>query len=102
MPYLKQEDREELTILADAIAQCISERPQDQHAGAINYAITRMLLGVLGVEETGLLRDPPRGLFNYDRLNSVVGALECCKLELYRRLIGPYEEWKADCNGDVL
>lgn len=30
-----------------------------------------------------------------------VGALECCKLEMYRRLIGPYEDTAIGRNGDV-
>ena len=31
----------------------------------------------------------------------LVGALECCKLELYRRMVGPYEDTKIEANGDI-
>lgn len=31
----------------------------------------------------------------------MVGALECAKLELYRRIAIPYEEQKIQENGDV-
>jgi hypothetical protein len=31
----------------------------------------------------------------------VVGALEACKLEFYRRVVTPYEENKMKENGDV-
>ena len=31
----------------------------------------------------------------------MMGALECCKLELYRRLVGPYEDEVLEANGDA-
>ncbi len=34
-------------------------------------------------------------------LCEVVGALVCCLLELYRRVVAPYEEEKIKINGDV-
>lgn len=33
--------------------------------------------------------------------NNFVGELECCVLEIYRRLISPYEDEKISENGDV-
>jgi len=38
---------------------------------------------------------------NYARYNAIIGALECCKLELYRRMVGPYEDRAIERNGDV-
>jgi hypothetical protein len=38
---------------------------------------------------------------NYDNFNEVIGVLECMKLELYRRMIAPYEDTKCKENGDV-
>jgi hypothetical protein len=35
------------------------------------------------------------------KINSMIGALECCKLELYRRLAAPYEDQVLDANGDA-
>lgn len=37
----------------------------------------------------------------YSSYNEVIGVLECAKLELYRRMIGPYEDRKCQENGDV-
>lgn len=37
----------------------------------------------------------------YARLAHAVGALECAKLELYRRVAAPYEDTKVRLNGDV-
>ena len=38
---------------------------------------------------------------NYARFNEMIGVLECCKLELYRRVISNYEDKKMRQNGDV-
>jgi hypothetical protein len=38
---------------------------------------------------------------SYQSYNDIIGALECCKQELYRRKIVPYEEQKMKTNGDV-
>jgi hypothetical protein len=57
--------------------------------GALNYIVTRLVVAFLG--------DAP----NYERLNAAIGALEACKLELYRRAVAPYEDKKIADNGDV-
>ena len=61
----------------------------DARKGVFNYVITKLALGVIGVET------------KYSKINDVVGAMECCKLELYRRLAANYEDGKAKDNGDV-
>jgi hypothetical protein len=38
---------------------------------------------------------------SYFSYNEVVGVLECVKLEMYRRLVAPYEDRKCKENGDV-
>jgi len=37
----------------------------------------------------------------YKRSNNLVGELDCCAREIYRRLIAPYEDKKIAENGDV-
>lgn len=76
MPYIKKEDRTWARI-------------NPQTAGELNYAITMI------VKE--FLAENP----NYQRFNDVIGALEGCKLEVYRRLVAPYEDVKIKENGDV-
>jgi hypothetical protein len=75
------------------IDQKARERVEGYHApttaGELNYLITTFVLGFLG--------DSPR----YADFNDAIGALECAKLELYRRMIAPYEETKIAQNGDV-
>lgn len=60
-----------------------------EEAGELNYALTRLCLDYLG-------RFP-----QYVDFNEVIGALECTKLELYRRAVAPYETKKAANNGDL-
>ena len=59
-------------------------------AGHLNYIISEIIKQTL--DRQGL---------RYQTANSVMGALECCKLELYRRVIAPYEDEKIESNGDV-
>jgi hypothetical protein len=60
-------------------------------AGELNYSITRIVDRYL-VDKGGI---------RYAHPNEVVGALECAKLELYRRLAAPYEDEKMRESGDV-
>ena len=58
-------------------------------AGELNYVLTQVCLTYLG--------ETPR----YQQFNDVLGALEGCKLEMYRRKVAPYEDTKIEENGDV-
>ncbi len=60
--------------------------------GELNYILSRLIDEYLGDEDKYL---------GYARFNEVVGVLECMKLELYRRFIGPYEDEKLHENGEV-
>jgi hypothetical protein len=80
MPYIKQGVRDQL----DAGLR------EPVNSGELNYVITRLCARYLG------------GIgFSYTQVNDVVGALECAKLELYRRMAAPYEDYKKKQNGDV-
>lgn len=59
-------------------------------AGELNFLITRLCDGFL--MKTGL---------SYKNINQAIGALECAKLELYRRVAAPYEDKKSRENGEV-
>ncbi|MGD8868388.1 MAG: hypothetical protein PVI01_12175 [Gemmatimonadales bacterium] len=87
MPYISQERRplydDVITALADAID---SGTP----GGDINYIITRLLIDWIR----------KRGV-SYAVLADAIGVMETAKLELYRRVAGPYEDRKIEENGDV-
>ena len=79
MPYINPRARELLNDGNKALT-----------AGEINYQISKLLNDYFAM----------RG-FSYDVLNGAIGALECAKLECYRRLAAPYEDKKIGENGDV-
>jgi hypothetical protein len=85
MPYIIAEFRPPLNEPLALVAR------QLDNAGELNYAITFLVDQYLG------RRQPTR----YDGLNSVIGVLECAKLEFYRRLVAPYEDVKCSQHGDV-
>lgn len=79
MPYIKQSDRVDL-----------EKGKLPETAGELNYLITKMVHSYMS-----------RMGISYQHFNDVVGALEGCKLELYRRFIAKYEDEKILENGDV-
>lgn len=80
MPYIKKEDRTSLS----------KDLPQPLNCGELNYVFTMICMEYL--EKHGE---------RYQTYNDIVGAMECCKIELYRRKIVPYEQSKIKENGDV-
>ena len=86
MPYIKQEDRVNLDFpLVKAM-----ETTEIGTCGNLNYLITKLCHKFLS-----------EGKQNYEKYNSIIGVLECAKLEYYRRQVSPYEDVKIAENGDV-
>lgn len=80
MPYIKPEDR----------ASILVDQQNIEDAGELNYFITTLINNYID-----------KNVKCYTTLNEVIGVLECAKLELYRRIVAPYEDIKIDQNGDV-
>ena len=87
MPYIKQEHREVYDTFINAIVESLPMIYNDR-CGHLNYIVTQLMLKGL---------DPVR----YHDFNEIVGTLECIKLEMYRRAVGPYEDKKLKENGDA-
>lgn len=85
-PYIKKEEKE---YFKEGIAEIT--RTGIQTCGELNYLLTKICQIYIN----------QRGMQKYQFYNDVVGALECCKIELYRRQIADYEEQKIVENGDV-
>lgn len=81
MPYITKEKKHEFLVNEDS-------RPTN--AGELNYFLTMICMEY--IQNNGM---------NYQKLNDVIGALEGCKLEFYRRTVTPYENSKISINGDV-
>ena len=88
MPYITKADRLALDtccLLDKFLERFNQDTPVNE--GEINYVITKLLLST----------KPKR----YADYNKLVGVLECCKLEFYRRAVAVYEDDKIKENGDV-
>lgn len=85
MPYIKKENRKKFQGVLNEI--CDNAAPKD--AGELNYFLTKIVHSYLNNHE------------GYQAANDVMGALEGVKLELYRKVIAPYEDDKILENGDV-
>lgn len=79
MPYVDPKIRNLLDV---------TFRPQSE--GELNYTLTKICDEYLRYKGV-----------NYPTINAVIGALECCKQELYRRVAAPYEDAAMERNGDV-
>jgi hypothetical protein len=80
MPYIDGKVRERLEFHTHSAVT----------AGELNYQITQLVLDY--IERKGM---------SYTVCNEAIGAMECAKLELYRRKLAPYEDKKIVENGDL-
>lgn len=85
MPYLPSSQKERID--RGLIALNLSEL---KDSGALNYAIHQVVSQYISENKE-----------NYQVYNDIIGALECAKMELYRRLISDYENKKILLNKDV-
>ncbi len=84
MPYIKQDLRPKIDKHLEALDKEL------QCGGDYNYTMFKLIFLYLN-----------GGKVRYKYLNEMIGMLECCKLELYRRIVGPYEDMAISKNGDV-
>lgn len=84
MPYITQEKRELFDEHIDAIAKNL------QSGGEINYCVYRLCLEFIKQHGMG-----------YNTSMVPFSALGAAQMELYRRVIAPYEDQKIAENGDV-
>jgi hypothetical protein len=97
VPYITKELREKLDgAIEDLLARMTADGVRS--AGVANYVITRIVAGACAFASAG---PAAPSATSYAKINEAVGVLECAKLELYRRLAGPYEDGKIAQNGDV-
>ena len=85
MPYINKEARNKLSAIKLEYFIHLVDSP-----GELNYLITRLIMAYI--------KDHGK---SYTTMNEVIGVLECCKSELYRRVISSYESEKCAENGDV-
>lgn len=81
MPYIDPADRLRFESLQVDLPR---------NAGELNYLLTLIASAYYHSKNA-----------NYQAINDIIGALEGCKLEFYRRIAAPYENMKQVRNGDV-
>lgn len=95
MPYIKQVIRdqfEDKILDLSSILKAYSNT-NDALCGNLNYIIFKIVKQLTDHNNGGER--------SYARFNAIIGALECCKTEISRRLIALYEDTKIEDNGDV-
>lgn len=85
MPYITQERRAAFDAHLDAIGEEL------ESGGEINYCVYRLCLAFLR-----------RKGMSYTTSMIPFSALGAAQMELYRRVVAPYEDVKIAENGDVL
>lgn len=92
MPYIDSEPRQVFNPQIEALIEQLTHfgENRDPKPGEVNYVVSKLIWGLL--RKNGM---------SYTRVNNLIGALECVKLELYRRLAAPYEDTKIQENGDI-
>ena len=86
MPYIPITRRGKINLITSELSEEV------RSDGELNYAITSLLLKHLANID---------GIYSYSTFERIMGLLECVKLELYRRLIAPFEDGKKGENSDV-
>ncbi len=69
--------------------------------GHINYVLSRLLWQSCGHVVAGKKEPLTNAQRRYERMNTVIGAMEAAKLEFYRRMVVPYEDEKIEESGDI-
>lgn len=87
MPYIKQLQRPAIDKLVNPLIEHLKSFPLEEQDGSLNYAVTRIIKHVY-----------PQKYFHFNR---ALGVLTAISQELYRKIIGPYEDTKILENGEV-
>jgi hypothetical protein len=97
MPYIAPELRRQLDPLIDALADRLAAQAEaagydGAFTGLVNYACTRLALGVVRRRCGGL---------RYWLIAALTGVFHNMAAEFYRRLAAPYEDRQMAKSGDV-
>lgn len=84
MPYVTQQSKD----VVDPYLNPMLEKLKEWHTGCVAYVVYR--IGLTWTCQAG-----------FSRMALFLGVLVCVILELYRRVLGPYEDNKIVENGDV-
>jgi hypothetical protein len=90
MPYIKSEDRKKFDDVIFQLVNLFTNNAKcEPIMGEINYVFSSVIWRLFKKSRC------------YSLANSLIGVLECIKIEFYRRQIFMYEEEKIEENGDI-
>lgn len=87
MPYINKDQRPRFDEVVDKF---VAEIRNDLSSGDLNYLLSSLTWKLFQNNKS------------YSSINQIIGALECVKLEFYRRQAAPYEDIKLGENGDLV
>ena len=93
MPYIEQSRRD---VYEESINNIVNEMFRksvtDENAvsGELNYIIFSIMKRYVKAKGK-----------RYFRMQNLLGALDCCSKEFYRKVVAPYEDEAIEKNGDV-
>lgn len=97
MPYVNEKIKKRLNTL-----------PKPQDAGELAYVLYQIIKEYWNATHYGYKAYSPFSggqsfsyTHSYKKIADIIGALETCKQEFYRREAAPYEDAKLAENGDV-
>lgn len=93
MPYLDKEQRPELDEHINKLVDILKDMKNNDVALRLCYIIANLSWKLCGFGGSGK--------FRFDRLNTVMGAIEMAKLEFNRRMVEPYYRLKTKKTGDL-
>lgn len=88
MPHVEEYQREKLNPILGIVVEKIED------LGELNYAITRLMLGVLN-------KRAPGGSPRYQQFLEIYGTPLAAAAEFYRLKVAPYENEKIKVNGSA-
>lgn len=101
MPYIKKELRQKLEKDIIKLHTDILDLITDEaEKGESVLTSTKLPPGIFNYVITRLLTDYYCPDISYFNINTMIGILECCKQEMYRRL-SCYEDGAVQKNGDI-
>jgi len=87
MPYITNSDRKKFDLVINDLVENLKD--STALSGELNYVFSVVLHRIFKHKES------------YQTASTLISALECIKLEFYRRSVAPYEDLKIKENGDI-
>ena len=91
MPYIHPADRQQYEPIIASLVAAMAGREPRQALGDLNYVVFAAVRRYLD-----------DGRMTYANASALLGTMDCCRMEIYRRLIAPYEDTKRQEHGDAV